>query len=63
MTRLRPLCVGLGVPMDYFGDTDILGVWMGLLCSPLGAMLLALSVFSILVNSLTRPRRRGPPRR
>lgn len=53
----------MGVPMDYFANTDILGVWMDLLFSPLGAMLVALVVVTILVDSLGRPRRRGPPRR
>ena len=51
----------MGVPMDYFGNTDILQVWTDLLCSPLGAMLVGLTLLSILVNNLGRSGRRASP--
>jgi restriction system protein len=49
--------------MNIFGDTDFLGVWLRLLVSPFGLLLLGLVVGRIVLDRLLEPPRRGPTRR
>jgi len=49
--------------MDIIGDTDILGVWVDLLFSPLGLMLVATLVATMIFETLLGGSRRGRSRR
>jgi restriction system protein len=49
--------------MDIFGDTDIVGIWLQLLFSPFGLLLLAFVVARVAFDRLLQPRRRGPTQR